>query len=133
MDRRSDLKAATLKIFHHHLYELAKGLRPLAMMTLAAEEAAFVVAELVAAGTPHHVQRACRAKVNVVFGRPAAVATARLLIERRLCDLTDERDFMLGILLGYDREQQCLRYLSRVEASAVKRAVEIEAPVGVLH
>lgn len=133
MDRRSDLNAATLKIFHHHLYELAKGLRSLALMTLTVEEAALVVGELVVSVTPHHVQWACGAKVNVVFGRPAAVATARLLLERRLCDLTDEQDFMLGILLGHDREQQCLRYLSRVEAAAVKRAVEIETPVGVLH
>ena len=133
MDRRSDLKAATLKIFHHHLHELAKGLRPLAMMTLTVEEAVLVVGELVASVTPHHVQWACRDEVDVVFGRPAAVATARLLLERRLCDLTDEQDFMLGILLGYDREQQCLRYLSRVEAAAVKRAAEIETSVGVLH
>ena len=133
MDRRPDLNAATLKIFHHHRYELAKGLRPLAMMTLTADEARVVVGELVATGTPHHVQRACRAKLNVVFGRPAAVATARLLLERRLCDLTAEQDFMLGILLGYDREQQCLRFLSRVEAAAVEQAVEIEARVEVLH
>ena len=133
MDRRSDLTAATLKIFHHHLYELAKGLRPLAMMTLSSEGAGAVVTELVGSGTPHHVQRACRNKVNVVFGRPSAVATARRLLERRLCDLTDEQDFMLGILLGYDREQQCLRYLARVEAAAVRPAEPAEVPAGVLH
>ena len=133
MDRGSDLTAATLKIFHHHLYELAKGLRPLAMMTLSTEEAGAIVTELVGAATPHHVQRACRDKVNVVFGRPAAVATAQRLLERRLCDLTDEQDFMLGILLGYDREQQCLRYLARTEAAALRPADPVEAPIGVLH
>lgn len=133
MDSRSDLTAATLKIFHHHLYELAKGLRPLAMMTLTSDEADAVVAELVGAATPHHVQRACRSKVNVVFGRPSAVATARRLLERRLCDLTDEQDFILGILLGYDREQQCLRYLARTEVASVRPTDPTEASVRLLH
>lgn len=126
MDRRADLNTAMLKIFHHHLYELAKGLRPLAMMTMTRAEAEPVVEQLIAGGTPHHVQVLCRSKVNVVFGRPAAVATARVLLARRLCDLTAEQDFVLGILLGYDREQQCLRFLSRLEAATTRVAVEAE-------
>lgn len=133
MDRKADLNAATLKIFHHHLYELAKGLRPLAMMTLTRAEAEPVVAQLVGSGAAHHVQELCRSKVNVVFGRPAAVAVARGLLARRLCELTAEQDFMLGILLGYDREQQCLRYLARVDAAPVETAVEVEARAGYLN
>jgi hypothetical protein len=133
MDCRSALKAATLKIFHHHLYELSKGLRPLAMMTLTREEAAPVIAELVASGAAHHVQNLCRAKVNVVFGRPAAVATAATLLARPLCELAPEQDFMLGILLGYDREQQCLRYLARAEAGRVEPVEVADAGRGLVH
>lgn len=133
MDCRSALKAATLKIYHHHLYELSKGLRPLAMMTLTRDEAAPVIAELVASGVAHHVQNLCRAKVNVVFGRPSAVATATTLLARPLCDLSPEQDFMLGILLGYDREQQCLRYLARAEGGRVEPVDTADAGLGLVH
>jgi len=30
-----------------------------------------------------------------------------------LSDLTDEEDFILGTMLGYDRVKQCERYLKR--------------------
>ncbi len=30
-----------------------------------------------------------------------------------LSDLTDEEDFILGTMLGYDRMNQCERYLKR--------------------
>ncbi|MCD8493394.1 MAG: DUF2023 family protein [Geovibrio sp.] len=33
--------------------------------------------------------------------------------------LTDEQDFILGVMLGYDRILQCKRYLSR-KSAAVK-------------
>ena len=32
---------------------------------------------------------------------------------RSLSDLTDEEDFILGVMLGYDRLKQCERYLKR--------------------
>jgi hypothetical protein len=34
-----------------------------------------------------------------------------------LCQLSAEQDFMLGTLLGYDREQQCRRYLGKLDIS----------------
>ena len=38
---------------------------------------------------------------------------ARAIVTRPLNALTAEEDFMLGTLLGYDREQQCRRFLTR--------------------
>jgi hypothetical protein len=38
---------------------------------------------------------------------------ARSFVTRPLNALTVEEDFMLGTLLGYDREQQCRRFLTR--------------------
>ncbi|CAH2603174.1 conserved protein of unknown function [Rhodovastum atsumiense] len=127
MDREPGLNTATMGIFAHHLYELSKGLRPLILMTLTPEEAAPIVARLVATATPHHVHEACPSKVNVLFGRPAAVLAARRFLTTQLCNLSAEHDFMLGILLGYDCEQQCLRYLARTKADAAQPWVVPEA------
>lgn len=126
MDQPSAL-TSTLGIFRHHLYELSKGMRPLILMTVSIEAAGPIVSHLVAAGVAHHVHDARHSRVNIVFGRPAAVTAARRFMVGPLCDLSPEHDFMLGILLGYDREQQCLRYLARSEAGrGVAEAAEAE-------
>ncbi|RAI42692.1 DUF2023 family protein [Rhodoplanes roseus] len=119
---------ATLGIFRHHLYELSKGMRPLVLMTVNAEAAKPIVDHLVATGVAHHVHEACRSRFNVVFGRPAAVMAAQRFMVGPLCDLSPEHDFMLGILLGYDRDQQCLRYLARAEAA---QGADPSAPAGI--
>ncbi|KAA5601825.1 DUF2023 family protein [Blastochloris sulfoviridis] len=118
MDQPAGLTCATLQVFQHHLYELSKGLRPLAMMSLTADAAATIIARLTASGVAHHVHEACHERINVVFGRPAAVNAVQRFMVGPLCHLSAEHDFMLGILLGYDREQQCERYLTRAVATA---------------
>jgi hypothetical protein len=50
--------------------------------------------------------------VNLFFGRTACVETVRTIATKPLSHLTPQEDFILGTLLGYDREQQCNRYLS---------------------
>jgi hypothetical protein len=129
MDQPASL-TATLGIFRHHLYELSKGMRPLVLMTVGTEAAKPIVAHLVAAGIAHHVHDARRSRVNIAFGQAAAVTAVKRFMVGPLCDLSPEHDFMLGILLGYDREQQCLRYLARSEAGRgvgpVAEATEVE-------
>ncbi|ALK09914.1 DUF2023 family protein [Blastochloris viridis] len=118
MGQPAGLSSAALQIFNHHLYELSKGLRPLAMMTMTADAAGAVIARLAAAGIAHHVHEACPDRVNVVFGCQPAVMAVRRFMAGPLCQLSAEHDFMLGVLLGYDRERQCVRYLARAENTA---------------
>jgi len=92
------------------------------MLTMTKDASASVVARLVREGVAHYVHEACPTKLNVVFGRPAAVAAAQRFLTGPLCDLSPEHDFMLGILLGYDREQQCVRYLERAAKADGERA-----------
>ena len=40
---------------------------------------------------------------------------ARRIAIRPVCQLSAEEDFILGTLLGYDREQQCRRYLGKLD------------------
>ncbi|MBI5131304.1 MAG: DUF2023 family protein [Rhodopseudomonas palustris] len=113
MGQSADLTSATLQIFNHHLYELSKGMRPLALMTMAVDAAAPVIARLQGRGIAHYVHEACPDRVNVVFGSRLAVKVIQHFVRGPLCELSAEHDFMLGILFGYDREMQCERYLGR--------------------
>ncbi len=53
----------------------------------------------------------------MVFGSRPAVKVVRGFMVGPLCHLSAEHDFMLGVLLGYDREMQCARYLGRADAA----------------
>lgn len=113
MPRRPADAVPVLRLFHHHVYEYSRGVRALFLMTISSRELALVIGKLEAQGIHHFVQDVSPVKVNLFFGRPAFVAVARAFVTRPLNALTAEEDFMLGTLLGYDREQQCRRFLAR--------------------
>ena len=48
--------------------------------------------------------------INVYFGAEECVDVVKTL-NPNLTRLTAEEDFILGILLGYDRVKQCTRYM----------------------
>ena len=114
------------RLFQHHVYEYGRGVRALFLMTLAARELPPMLARLERAGIAHFVQQVGAAKVNLFFGRAPCVAVAQAVVTRPLNALTAEEDFMLGTLLGYDREQQCLRYLDRSGRGRPQRALAAE-------
>lgn len=113
MDQPDSLISVSGRIVNHSLYELDKGVRQLFMLTLSWTDLPGVVARLAAERVDHYVHRLNDSRVNLFFGRAAFVQTVRRFVDKPLCDLTAEEDFMLGALLGYDREQQCSRYLER--------------------
>lgn len=109
----ADHGASVMRLFHHHVYEYGRGVRALFLMTLSTKELPPLLARLERHGIDHFVQQVSAAKVNLFFGRDAFVAVARAVVTRPLNALSAEEDFMLGTMLGYDREQQCRRYLTR--------------------
>ncbi|MCW2274845.1 DUF2023 family protein [Rhodoblastus acidophilus] len=115
---------AFLRLLHHHVYEYGRGVRALFLMTLTRTELTRALDRMAKLGIDHFVQEVCPAKANLFFGRRAFVDVARSLATRSLNLLTPEEDFMLGALLGYDREQQCLRYLARRQRVALATAAE---------
>ena len=50
-------------------------------------------------------------KINVYFGAKECVDVVKSFKNTKLNELTPEQDFMLGIMLGYDRVRQCERYM----------------------
>jgi len=113
MDQPIDVSGGCLRLFHHHLYEYSKGVRQMFMMTLHEQEAEPFVRQLADSAIDHYVHHAGERRVNLFFGRAAYIETTRSLVTKPLCRLSPEEDFILGVLLGYDREQQCRRFLSR--------------------
>ncbi|WP_246472436.1 DUF2023 family protein [Azospirillum tabaci] len=108
--------AMPVHLLGHHLYEYSKGVRPMIMMTLSTRDADTVTRKLAERFVDYHVQMVTEAKVNVFFGNPSCVAMVRSVVRKPLNQLTPEEDFILGTLLGYDREQQCRRFLAMAQA-----------------
>lgn len=101
------------KILCHHVYEYHKGLRQLVLHTLPASELGEAALFLQDKGIAYWAQPVGPLKYNLYFGHPACVQIARSFGQVGLQELSDEEDFILGTMLGYDRLQQCQRYLSR--------------------
>jgi hypothetical protein len=107
------LEGRTMTLFGHQFYEIRKGVRDLALLTASEPEAREAARWLRAKGMECFVQRFGTNRANVFFGRPDCVEVARRILRGKLNELTDEEDFILGALLGYDCRQQCRRYLRR--------------------
>lgn len=102
-----------MEVFIHHIYEFRKGLRNLVLYTGSLNELSSIKKRLDQDSISYLIQPVGREKINVFFGNPICVDVVSRFVDKRLCDLTPEEDFMLGIMLGYDRIQQCLRYVKR--------------------
>lgn len=116
MDQATGLKSGSMGFLQHHLYEYRKGVRHLFMMTMNHRDSLLVQKRLQQEEIDFHLHQVSDDKINIFFGRAPCVATARKLITKPLSHLTPEEDFILGTLLGYDREQQCLRFLAMSKA-----------------
>ncbi len=52
-------------------------------------------------------------KINIFFGNPDCIEVIKSFGNISLSEYSPEQDFILGILLGYDSDIQCKRYLSK--------------------
>ena len=100
----------------HQIYEFRKGVRQLIMITMTAAEAAGTATLLERESIAHFAQSVHKNKFNLYFGHASFVETVRRIVTKPLNCLTPEEDFILGILLGYDKEAQCRRFLEKKRA-----------------
>ena len=102
-----------MRLFLHLIYEYRKGLRKLVLYTTNRSYEDRIRAKLVQQCIPHLIHDIGRGKINVFFGEACCVEVVRLIGKRNVARYTDEEDFILGAMLGYDLNQQCRRYLKR--------------------
>ena len=100
-----------LQVFYHHIYEYEKGLRNLVLTTEKAEYKPHIEERLQGREIDYAIQDIAPDKINVFFGAKDCVEVVKTFIQTRLNKLSPEQDFILGIMLGYDRLKQCARYL----------------------
>ncbi len=106
-----------MTVFLHHIYEYQKGLRNLVLYTGPQHEKPHIIKKLNDFGINYLIVPLGNQRINVFFGHTDCVETVRSFKKDNLSRFTPEEDFLLGIMLGYDRVAQCTRYLKRLEQS----------------
>lgn len=102
-----------MDVLAHLIYEYHKKLRSLALYTFPASERRRVESKLRGRHIDYVLQDVTPYKCNVFFGETPCVDVIRQIGNKPLNLYTPEEDFMLGIMLGYDRLDQCRRYIQR--------------------
>ncbi len=102
-----------MEVFLHHIYEYKKGLRRMVLHTAPSLYRERISKKLCSLNIVFLITDVNEKKINVFFGDPDCIDVIRSFGEEDLSKLTDEQDFILGTLLGYDITGQCRRYIKR--------------------
>lgn len=104
-----------MTVLVHHIYEYKKGVRHLVLHTLPASLREEAEKKLMRQGIDYIVKPVGDSRINIFFGAKECVEVIRRMGDKKLNEFTPEEDFILGIMLGYDKRRQCLRYLQQKE------------------
>ncbi|MFW6036024.1 MAG: DUF2023 family protein [Halothermotrichaceae bacterium] len=102
-----------MKVFNHHIYEYKKGLRNLILHTTKASDKKEIERRLEDYKIPYLIYHVNSEKINVFFGNQNCINVIDKINKNDLREYSDEEDFILGIMLGYDRVDQCKRFIER--------------------
>ncbi|HZJ79763.1 MAG TPA: DUF2023 family protein [Dysgonamonadaceae bacterium] len=102
-----------MQILLHHIYEYNKGLRNLVLYTMSIADKAKVKELLDSREISYCFAKITPERINLFFGDEVCIKIIKSFGGKPLSDYTDEEDFMLGTMLGYDRVLQCERYVKR--------------------
>lgn len=99
-----------LAVFRHHIYEYKKGIRSMILTTEKSCYKEYISAKLEKEQIPYLIQDVNENKINVFFGNQNCIDVISTF-DKHLNKLSPEQDFIVGILLGYDKIIQCQRYM----------------------
>ena len=113
-----------MKVLNHHIYEYKRGLRNLILRTTKKSDKDSIEKRLQDENIDYLITKVNDSKINVFFGHQLCIEVVKSFEITSLNKLTDEQDFILGIMLGYDRLKQCNRYLKRkIDSRKVKELI----------
>jgi hypothetical protein len=110
-----------MKVLAHHIYEYKKGLRQLILHTLPAKFKFEAEARLRLAGIDFLTRQVSPEKINIFFGAKECIEVIKHIGDKPFNEYTPEEDFILGVLLGYDKIQECNRYLHLCDKKQLQR------------
>ena len=113
----SEQKRNELGVFFHMMYELNKGLRSLALLTTTTENFEIIKERLDRCSYEYILENLKSGYVNIFFGTKECIEVLKKFKKNSLRDFSPEEDFILGVLLGYNVQQQCKRYINRKKFS----------------
>ncbi|MFA6990226.1 MAG: DUF2023 family protein [Candidatus Gastranaerophilaceae bacterium] len=106
-----------MQLFYHQIYEYQKGVRNLILATEKIENLEKIKIRLEKEKIPYLVHKIDKDKFNIYFGDQRNIDVVKTFNTYRLDKISVEQDFILGIMLGYDRLKQCERYLNKKNKS----------------
>ena len=111
-----------LAVLNEQIYAYKHGIRPLVLQTMAAEDKADIEKRLQRDNLTYHIEKTPKGNsLNVFFGDKPCVDVVKSFGKTPLYKLSPEKDFILGIMLGYDKTKQCERYLKMKDKEAAQQ------------
>lgn len=107
------INLASLHVLRHHIYEYKKGIRNMVLHTMCSSQRKEVEKMLTKRGIYFFIQEVSSRKINIFFGSPECVDVIKSFGGISLSEYSPEQDFILGIMLGYNSDVQCKRYLRK--------------------
>ncbi|MFI3302962.1 MAG: DUF2023 family protein [Rikenellaceae bacterium] len=120
-----------MQVLCHHIYEYQKGLRHLVLHTMKSSDRAAAEKKLAKYEVEYMITELSNGNINIFFGKKECVDVVRSFGNIPLNHLSVEQDFILGIMLGYDRLAQCSRYLKRSDIGSDTQPTQ--TPTGVCY
>ena len=100
-----------MEVFIHHIYEYQKGIRNLILHTTDKKNIEIIKEKLNSENIDYIIYPLGKQRINVFFGAKECVEVIKNINKLSLTAYTPEEDFILGIMLWYDRRKQCERFL----------------------
>lgn len=107
-------KEGFMELFKNLIYEYKKGMRDLSLHTCKKSELNEFTTLLEKLNTRYQIVDIADNKVNIFFGNPHCLDILQKFSHKELDKLTPYEDFILGIMLGYSRNEQYQRILSKI-------------------
>ncbi len=104
-----------LSILDHHIFAFKKGLQKLVLYTGSCRDHAQILELLNKWRIAFNVTKVDD-KINSLFGAKDCFEFIKFFGNKKLHELNDYEDFILGTLLGYDLKLQCRSYLGNINA-----------------
>lgn len=107
-------KEGNMELFKHLIYEYKKGVKDLALYTCESSDKQILTEILQKMKIQYHIDNLGEGKINIYFGSNPCLKIIRGFSSKNLDRLTPYEDFILGIMLGYSRNEQYNRLLGKI-------------------
>ncbi len=103
-----------MELFKNLIYEYKKGMRDLSLYTIETKNIKDYINLLQQLKIAHITIDLENQKTNIFFGNQDCLEILKHFSSRNLDKLSPKEDFILGIMLGYSRNEQYKRILSKI-------------------